>query len=215
MTARTLLFLKAGAGAARDALLAASIDAAIGSGNRVTIDAAAADQSPLGLTGMRVWDPTPWDVVVQCLPTDAAALAATVDSHVAASWSLVVDQQVAWDHAVPTAVRFTSLVAKLPGIDDATFRERYRGHGAVAREHHVGCLRYVQNHLVPPATGPTGVVLHAVSELSFADLDGLVQRLYGQGQTSIDAVRADTSQFLDFAHASSVLCDRRWESVGH
>ena len=177
----------------------------------VVVDRVATDQSPLGRAGMRVWDPVPWHVLVRCsdrrdLPADGA-LVDLVD----ATYAIDVDEVVAWDeHGTADGVKFTSLVAKLPQIDDAFFHARYAGHAAVAREHHGGCVRDVQSVVDPAMTGPTNEDVYAVSELTFAGVDELVGRLYTNGDESVAAVRADTSQFIDFTRACSVMVDHSW-----
>ena len=49
-----------------------------------------------------------------------------------------------------------------------------------------------------------------MSELTFAGVDELVGRLYTNGDESVAAVRADTSQFIDFTRACSVMVDHSW-----
>jgi hypothetical protein len=176
---------------------------------KVSVDQVAIDQSPLARAGMRVWEPPPWDVLVQCdnvfdLP-DGPTIAGVVDS----GWVLAVDQTLRWERYEPQGVRFTSLVARLPGLSNDVFRTRYAAHADVARTHHGGCVRYVQSVVAAPAVGPTGTEVDAISELSFTSAETLADRLYTYA-TSPDAVRSDTSQFLDFSHACSVLSDERW-----
>lgn len=162
-----------------------------------------ADQGPLGETGMRAWDPTPWDVTVKCAVS--AALPST--DALAEQWVFEVDEIVAWDQlkASDRTVKFTSLVSPRTDIDDPTFRSRYAGHQTVASEHHGACVKYVQNVLVTPTQGPNGHTVHAVSELTFDSTESMVAGIYTYGPASIDAVRADTTGFIDFTRACSVL----------
>jgi hypothetical protein len=211
VSARTLVFYRARPEADPHALYAALIDHLQAARQPVVVDRVAADQSSLARAGMRVWDPTPWHVLVRCAdPGDLPAPDALVPL-VEASHTLATEQTVAWDdHGTTNGVKFTSLVAKLPDIDDAFFHARYAAHATVAREHHGGCVRYVQSVVDPAAVGPTGEDVYAVSELTFASVDHLVDLMYTHADASIAAVRADTSQFIDFSRACSVLSDQSW-----
>jgi hypothetical protein len=211
VTARTLVFYRARPAVDAAALFDALVEHFADARGSIVVDQVAPDQSPLGRAGMRVWDPAPWHVLVRCAEPGDLPTAGAPAERIGDMWTMPVEQFVAWDdHGSAEGVKFTSLVAKLPHIDDAFFRTRYAGHAAVAREHHGGCVRYVQSVVDPPAAGPTGDEVHAVSELTFASVDQLLERMYTHGDASIAAVRADTSQFIDFSRACSVLSDRSW-----
>ena len=167
------------------------------------VSVAKADQGPLAGTGMRAWDPLPWHASVKC---DLGVTLPPTES-LAEHWVFEVDEIIAWDQlrATDRTVKFTSLVSPRTDIDDTTFRARYAGHQTVASEHHGACVRYIQNVLLNPMQGPNGHTVHAVSELTFDSADEMVAGIYTYGPASIDAVRADTTGFIDFTRACSAL----------
>jgi hypothetical protein len=182
-------------------------------GVRCAIDLALGDQSPMDDAGMKS-RPLVWHAVslrwgdVATSSEAAKQLADVVDA--ASGWR--VDEHVAWDYerdwpdGDPTpGVKFVSLVAKRPELSVDEFRARYRGHAEVAREHHGGCWRYVQNVVTGPVTLPPGKIIHAVSELWFRSIEDYVEKLYTRRPESIDAVREDTTAFIDFSNTSSML----------
>src|SRR3954465_15217907 len=50
-----------------------------------------------------------------------------------------------WDQEIEAGVTRLAFVAAKPGVDAATFRQRYTAHAAIAREQHPGICRYVQH----------------------------------------------------------------------
>jgi hypothetical protein len=204
-------------------------------GASCAVDIALEDQSPMDAAGMKarpiVWHGVSlrWGPVASS--SDATQqLSSVVES--ASGWR--VEETLAWDYdaertsgkaksgkstaraaaqsgkywpdgeATP-GVKFVSLVAKPVDLPLDEFKERYANHGAIAREHHGGCWRYVQNVVVGPVTLPPGKIIHAVSELWFHSLDDFVERLYTRRPESVDAVAEDTKGFIDFKNTSSVL----------
>jgi hypothetical protein len=187
-------------------------------GARCAIDLALTDQSPLDRAGLRSRDPVPWHGVSHrwgdmASSSDATKqMAPVVDA--ASGWR--VEETVVWDYdrdwldGRPTpGVKFVSLVAKRPELSMEEFAERYLRHASVAREHHGGCWKYVQNVVRGPVTLPPGKIVHGVSELWFRSVDDLVERLYTR-PGSTDAVRADTSGFVDFSNTVSILVQESW-----
>jgi hypothetical protein len=191
---------------------------------RCAIDIALEDQSPMDAAGMKarpiVWHGVSlrWGAIASSSEA-TQQLASVVDG--ASGWR--VEETIAWDYDAERAtgdvapgkywgdgqptpgVKFVSLVAKPPDLPLDEFKERYRNHGAVAREHHGGCWRYVQNIVVGPVTLPPGKIIHAVSELWFHSLEDFVDRLYTRRPESVEAVAEDTKGFIDFRNTTSVL----------
>jgi hypothetical protein len=193
-------------------------------GVQCAIDLALDDQSPMDRAGMKA-RPLVWHGVslrwgdVASSSQAAQELAPVVEA--ASGWR--VEETIAWDYdgtratakpesgkywadGEPTpGVKFVSLVAKAHDLPLDEFKERYRNHGAIAREHHGGCWRYVQNVMVGPVTLPPGKIIHAVSELWFHSVDDYVEHLYTRKPESMEAVAADTTGFIDFRNTSSML----------
>jgi hypothetical protein len=180
-------------------------------GPACAIDIACEDQSPLAAVGMTP-RPLTWLGMSLQWGTSVPVALARDETDIEAIGGWVVDEHVAWDYdrdwpdGDPTpGVKFVSLVAKRPDISDDEFRARYRNHERVAREHHGGCWRYVQNLVVrPTAIGDGASTVHGISELWFRSIDDYVNRLYS-GPASPQAVAADTRQFIDFANTTSTL----------
>jgi hypothetical protein len=191
---------------------------------RCAIDLALADQSAMDRAGMKA-RPLVWHAVslrwgdVASSSQATQRLASVVDA--ASGWR--VDETIAWDYDASRAgsfvaegkywadgeptpgVKFLSLVAKPPDLPLDEFKERYRNHAKVAREHHGGCWRYVQNIVIGPVTLPPGKIIHAVSELWFHSVDDYVERLYTRKPESVEAVGEDTKGFIDFRNTTSML----------
>jgi hypothetical protein len=180
--------------------------------DRWAMDLTCPDQTPLQAVGMTPRPLTWWGASSRW--TDGSATA-SIDVLPANGFVLVsawqVDEYVAWDYdrdwsdgTVTPGVKFVSLVVKAPGMTDAEFRDRYRNHEQVAREHHAGCWRYVQNIVRAPVGSPSGQEIHGISELWFRSLEDYVTRLYTSAE-SPQAVASDTRQFIDFTRTTSTL----------
>ena len=193
-------------------------------GVQCAIDLALDDQSPMDAAGMKARPPV-WHGVSLRWGDVASSSQATQELapvvEAASGWR--VEETIAWDYdgaragATPQSgkywpdgeptpgVKSLSLVAKPHDLSLDEFKERYRNHGAVAREHHGGCWRYVQNIMVGPVTLPPGKIIHAVSELWFHSLDDYIERFYTRKPESVAAVAEDTKGFIDFKNTTSVL----------
>jgi hypothetical protein len=182
-------------------------------GAACAIDLPVDDQTNLDRVGMKS-RPLLWHGVslrwgdVTTSSQAAQELAPVVES--ASGWR--VDEHVAWDYErdwsdgeVTPGVKLLSLVVRPEGQPLDEFRARYRSHVEVAREHHGGCWRYVQNVMTGPVTLPPGRAIDAVSELWFRSLDDFLERFYTRRPESVDAVAADTVGFIDFRRTSSML----------
>jgi hypothetical protein len=185
----------------------------------VAVDEVLADQSPLAAVGMtvrdvthhavlRVWtEGTPSWHLPHSEQLVADRLLAVGDA--AVGWR--VDERVAWDYdrdwpdgARTPGVKQISLVAALPSLPLEQFRARYHAHADVARVHHIGVWRYVQNIVTAPALAGSPAGVHGLSELWFRHLDDMLERMY-TGPDSPAAVYADTSGFIDFPNTRSFL----------
>jgi hypothetical protein len=188
-------------------------------GARCAVNLALVNQSALDRAGMRSRDPLPWHAVSHRWGDVASSSEATqqMAAVVGAASGWRVDEIIAWDYdrdwpdgADTPGVKFVSLVTKRPDITMDQFETRYRNHANVAREHHGGCWKYLQNIVRGPVTLPPGRIIHGISELWFRTENDLVGRLYTRRPESIDAVREDTTGFIDFANTMSLLVRERW-----
>jgi hypothetical protein len=202
----------------------AAHDALAAGGTRCAVDLALADQSAMDRAGMKA-RPLVWHAA-SLRWGDASGdddVESALASAVAASAGWRVEETIAWDYdpartsggagegrywpageATP-GVKFLSLVAKPEDMPLDAFRARYANHAHVAKEHHGGCWRYVQNIVIEPVTLAPGKTIHAVSELWFHSVDDYVDRLYTRRPESPEAVAEDTKGFIDFRNTTSML----------
>jgi hypothetical protein len=90
------------------------------------------------------------------------------------------------------------------------FEERYRsGHSVVARAHHPGVVRYVQNFV--ESAGEGAPRWDAIAQLHFAS-EGEVSRRFYRDEESPAAVAADVAGFLD-PGAGFTLVTRRVDAA--
>ena len=122
-----------------------------------------------------------------------------------------VDENEAWCHdrdwpdgvATPGAKQM-SLVARRTDMTFDEFVARYRRHIDVAKVHHIGCWQYVQNFVAEPIGTRPAPAIDGISELWFRSIDDMIERFY-TAPNSPDAVREDTTGFIDFANTRSYL----------
>lgn len=109
----------------------------------------------------------------------------------------------AWDDDLPdTWVKQVSFVSRRPDISPEEYRRHHRGHIEVARVHHPGIARYQQDDLVSmEGDGPSP---DGFSELWFATEDDLRNRFFASDASRV-VVRADTTEYIDFARTFSVM----------
>ena len=80
------------------------------------------------------------------------------------------------------------LVRRGEGLDDREAKRRWQEHAPLARRHHVGMSRYVQNGVIAALT-PGAPLVHGIAELSFPTREDLDKRMYGsvEGRRAIAA----------------------------
>lgn len=122
-----------------------------------------------------------------------------------------VDENNAWiydrdwpDGTATPGIKQISLVARRPDLTFDEFVARYRNHVNIAKLHHIGCWQYVQNFVADAIGTRPAPLIDGVSELWFRSVDDMIERFY-TGPASPDAVRDDTSGFIDFANTRSYL----------
>lgn len=115
----------------------------------------------------------------------------------------LVDERVQWDYERDWAdgepspgVKQLSFVRRLPSLTRAEFAAHWNDlHAPLARVHHPGIWRYVQNVVVEPLT-PDAPELDGVAELHFRTIDDLRDRMY-DSEDGKARIRADVKTFID------------------
>ena len=191
----------------------ASESASTGGAARLAIDLPA-DDALYDRLGRRPQRAADWQVVAHVwhAADDHPSLLGD-DLHEVHAWR--VDEQVAWDYdrdwpdgTVSPGVKQISFVGKRPDITDEQFAERYRAHVDVARVHHSGVWKYVQN-IVSRRSGNGTSTIGAISEFWFRSVDDLVNRYYTFDDSSA-VTRADSANFLDGASTTWMLVREHW-----
>jgi uncharacterized protein (TIGR02118 family) len=115
----------------------------------------------------------------------------------------LVDERVQWDYerdwpdGEPSpGVKQLSFVRRLPSLTRDEFAAHWNDvHAPLARVHHPGIWRYVQNVVVEPLT-PDAPELDGVAELHFRTVDDLRDRMY-DSEDGKARIRADVKTFID------------------
>lgn len=129
--------------------------------------------------------------------------AADVPAIVVASYE--VDDLVLWDEPIEGDVlSMFAFFRPPPGADD--WLQRYRQHAEVARVHHPGIRRYVQN-VVTAQSAEDRWTMSAVSELHFAGKDEYEERFW-LSDASREIVRRDFEGFSDPSTAKTIVAQR-------
>jgi uncharacterized protein (TIGR02118 family) len=146
--------------------------------------------------------PQPHAGVVLAWPRDPAECeAADAQLPRCASAHYRAREVVHWDElggATADAVVLTYLVRRLPDLSPAAFEAHYRErHAPLARIHHPGIARYVQNFVEPGAEG-----LDAISELWFRSEADARTRFYRDAE-SVRVIGEDVRRFIDLRGGSA------------
>lgn len=166
------------------------------------VEALASDVSSIDGAELYVTEPGPRPATaVVCAPGPIAgergAVLATYD----------VDDYVMWDDPIADPVHsMFAFFRPVMGLDDEAFVERYREHAAVARVHHPGIRRYVQD-LITEQNGEERWMFAAISELHFAGPDEYRDRFW-RDDASREIVAADVERFSDGNTAKIVVASR-------
>jgi uncharacterized protein (TIGR02118 family) len=106
-----------------------------------------------------------------------------------------VDERVQWDREPATVTRI-SFVRRAPGLTRAEMARHWTEvHAPLARVHHPGISRYVQNVVVEPLT-PSAPEVDGIAELGFASLDDFRHRMYDSPEGQ-QVIATDVRRFLD------------------
>lgn len=121
-----------------------------------------------------------------------------------------LDEIVHWDRgparrpgAQSPGIKMIAIVQRRADLSPEEFRTRYLEHAAIAREHHPGIARYVQNFVTSSLT-PGAPPVDGIAELHFATEADLTERFYG-GDESASVVAEDVRRFMSFRDSWSIL----------
>ncbi len=106
-----------------------------------------------------------------------------------------VDEQVQWERGEAAVTRI-SFVRRARGLTHEDFAFHWtQEHAPLARTHHPGICRYVQNVVVHPLT-PDAPDVDGIAELGFASLDDFRERMYDSPEGQ-EVIAADVREFID------------------
>lgn len=131
------------------------------------------------------------------IPQTAGTLLATYE----------VADHVMWDEPIDGDVHSMFAFFRFPNsVDEDEAVARYREHAELARVHHPGIRRYIQD-LVEHQSGEDRWVFSAISELHFAGPDEYRERFW-RDEASRDVIARDVERFSDVATAKTVVAPR-------
>ncbi len=99
-------------------------------------------------------------------------------------------------------VKAIYLVRRHAALSDAEARQRWREHAPLARTHHAGMLRYVQNGVITALT-PGAPLIHGIAELRFPTYDDFERRMFDSAAGRA-AIAADAGGLV--AEAVPLFC---------
>lgn len=106
-------------------------------------------------------------------------------------WNRLPDVSIGSD--VP-GLQLIVFIRRPPHLSATDFRDRYLEHAEIARVHHPGIARYVQNYVIErPSAGAPAV--DAITEICFASEDDFRERFY-RDEESKKIVAADVPRFM-------------------
>jgi uncharacterized protein (TIGR02118 family) len=106
-----------------------------------------------------------------------------------------VDERVQWDQGDATVARI-SFVRRAPGLTRDEFARHWsERHAPLARRHHPGIARYVQNVVAEQLT-PGAPDVDGIAELGFASLADFRERMYDSPEGQ-QIIATDVRRFLD------------------
>jgi uncharacterized protein (TIGR02118 family) len=108
-----------------------------------------------------------------------------------------VDERVQWERDDPAITRI-SFVRRARGLSREEFAHHWtQVHAPLARTHHPGICRYVQN-VVVHTVSPDAPEVDGIAELGFATLDNFRERMYDSPEGQ-EIIAADVCEFIDVA----------------
>jgi uncharacterized protein (TIGR02118 family) len=133
----------------------------------------------------------------------AIAVYRSEDTTVEGAEAYRVDERVQWDRGDGAVTRI-SFVRRSRGLTREDFARHWSEvHAPLARRHHPGICRYVQNVVVHKLT-PDAPEIDGIAELGFASLDDFRERMY-DSPAGREIIAADVREFIDVAAGWRVL----------
>jgi uncharacterized protein (TIGR02118 family) len=121
-----------------------------------------------------------------------------------ASAAYLVDERPQWGVGERGGITRLSFLLSAPGVTRPQFAAHWSDvHSALARRHHPGLWRYVQNVVIDGLT-PDTPALDGIAELSFRSIGDLRDRLYDSDEGR-RVIGADVRRFIDVAAGWRVL----------
>lgn len=135
-------------------------------------------------------------------PEAAARLQQEAAGLISVAHGWLVDEVVQWDYErdwrdgeTTPGVKVIYFGLRKQGLSRDDFVRRYRdGHGPLARIHHPGIWRYVQNFVVRAVT-PGAPELDSIAELNFRSVRDFEERMYRDAD-SVQVIADDVASFL-------------------
>jgi hypothetical protein len=175
-----------------------------------TVEVAQPGQELLVAAGLRYDGRTLYDALVWCWFDEPAPALDALDPGGDAGAVLRLEEWPGWDRSDeggealgPEAVKMVSFVVRRPEVTREKFERDYREHVAVARVHHPGVWRYVQN-IVTDGIGEGSAGVEAISELWYASREDFLTRFYANDE-SPGVVKADNEEYIDFSRTRSLI----------
>jgi hypothetical protein len=175
--------------------------------DRWSLELAQPGQSLLIDAGLRFDGQVLYDALLWCWSIDEAVVGAVSGLVDVRAW-LRLEESVGWDDGAgvalgPEAVKMVSFVVRRPSVERSQFEQDYAEHVAVARVHHPGVWRYVQN-VVIDGSGPGADGVEAISELWYPSSEDFLGRFYLNDESPA-VVKADNEEYIDFARTRSLI----------
>ena len=127
----------------------------------------------------------------------ASAVEAAFDYHVSERTQLDDCRAPVLGERSP-GVKAIYVVRRNPALSDAEASRRWLEHAAVARRHHVGMSRYVQNGVVA-SLSPDAPVVNGIAVLHFPTLADLEEHMY-DNEAGREAVASDVAALVAETH---------------
>jgi hypothetical protein len=194
--------------------LAGRLPAVLPGSCRWTVELAQPGQGLLVAAGLRFEGRAIYDALLWCWFDDSDSAGgdelAGLEPLATVHAVLRLDERPGWDRSegeadplAANAVKMVSFVVRRPEVDRPKFERDYGEHVAVARVHHPGVWRYVQN-LVLDGTGAGAEGVEAVSELWYPSRDDFLTRFYATDE-SPGVVKTDNEEYIDFSRTRSLI----------
>ncbi len=177
---------------------------------RWTVEVAQVGQELLVAAGLRFDGQAVYDALLWCWTDEPEAPLSSLEPLCDVRAVLTLDERPGWDRSEvggdpldAEAVKMVSFVVRRREVERQKFEEDYAEHVAVARVHHPGVWRYVQN-LVTGGRGEGADGVEAISELWYRSSADFLGRFYANAD-SPGVVKADNEEYIDFARTRSLI----------